>query len=113
MRVRSDIFVSALVRRAFAAGGFAVVEHRGADDGGAIAIRQVCRNGEETLYLPALQGFAAEDNGDRIFEARLKAASADKVSDMLEKEMRFDSDLWVVVLESDDIDGFFTVASGE
>ncbi|WP_174801710.1 DUF1491 family protein [Martelella limonii] len=112
MRLRSDIFASALVRRAFAAGGFAAVERKGSPDAGAIAIRQVFRNGEETLYLPAPQSFAEEGATDRLFEARLVAASSEKVAEMLEREMRFDSDLWVVALECDDIDGFFEIADG-
>lgn len=109
MRVRSDIFASALVRRAFAAGGFAVIERKGAADAGAIAIRQVFRDGSETLYLPAPQSFAEEGKTDRLFEARLERAPPEKVAEMLAREMRFDSDLWVVVLECDALDGFFAV----
>ena len=32
---------------------------------------------------------------------------------MLEREMRFDSDLWVVVLECENVDGFFNIADEE
>ncbi len=52
MRLRSDIFVSALTRRLFARGDFAAVEHRGAEEAGAIFIRQRFRDGLETLYAP-------------------------------------------------------------
>ncbi|WP_180897682.1 DUF1491 family protein [Martelella soudanensis] len=113
MRLRSDFFASALVRDAFAKGGFAVIERKGASEAGAIAIRQIFRDGTETLYLPAPQSFAEEGVQDRIFEARLKAASTEEVARMLEREVRFDSDLWVVVLECEDIDGFFTVVDEE
>jgi hypothetical protein len=113
MRLRSDFFASALVRDAFAAGGFAVIERKGAEEAGAIAIRQIFRDGTESLYLPAPQSFAEEGVQDRVFEKRLKGASSDKVSEMLEREMRFDSDLWVVVLECEDVDGFFNIADEE
>ena len=39
MRLRSDIFVSALTRQVFNRGGYAAVEHKGADSAGAIYLR--------------------------------------------------------------------------
>ena len=109
MRLRSDIFVSALVRRVFAEGGFAVIESKGAPEAGAIAIRQVLRDGTETLFMPALQGFATEETPERQFEVRRRAVEADEIAAVLEKERRFDSDLWVVVLETDKIKGLFAI----
>ncbi len=49
MRLRSDIYVSALLRRVFAKGDFAAVERKGAEEAGAIFIRQHFRDGLETL----------------------------------------------------------------
>ncbi|PRX10491.1 UNVERIFIED_ORG: hypothetical protein BCL66_104286 [Martelella mediterranea] len=110
MRVKSDIFVSALVRRVFSSGDFAVVERKGAADAGAIAIRQVMRDGRECLFMPAPQFFTAESAEDRLFEKRLDRATPDEVEGKLEKEVRFDSDLWVVVLETETVEGLFAVA---
>ncbi|TNB47043.1 DUF1491 family protein [Martelella lutilitoris] len=110
MRLKSDIFVSALVRRVFAGGDFAVVERKGATDAGAIAIRQVLRDGRECLYMPAPQFFTAESDEDRLFEKRLDMAASKDVAARLEKEIRFDSDLWVVVLETESVEGLFAVA---
>ncbi|KQO79667.1 DUF1491 family protein [Rhizobium sp. Leaf262] len=113
MRLKSEIFVSALMRRVFSAGDFAAIEQKGADAAGAIFIRQRLRNGLQTLYGPAPQSFSddEEERAERRFETRLSGVDAADIDALLEKERRFDSDLWVVELETDRIDGLFTVVS--
>ncbi|MCF3638623.1 DUF1491 family protein [Rhizobium sp. TRM95111] len=113
MRLRSDIFVSALIRKAFAAGGFAAVERRGAEDGGAIFVRLDHRDGTESLYAPAPQSFFGEETGDRLFERRIERGGREAVSDALTREIRFDGDLWVVALEVAGLDGLITLAGEE
>jgi len=103
MRLKSDIFVSALIRRVFGAGGFAAVEKKGAEEAGAVFIRQRFRDGLETLYAPAPQNFFGEDDGQRKFEVRAEKAEPDAVRDLLARELRFDPDLWLVELETDDV----------
>ena len=104
MRLRTDIFVSALLRRVFGKGDFAAVEKKGAEEAGAIFIRQRFRDGLETLYGPAPQSvFDREDSDDRLFEIRLARQDADRVRDMLDRERKFDPDLWVVELAADDV----------
>jgi hypothetical protein len=104
MRVTSEFFVAALIRRMFASGGFAAVERKGAAEAGAIFIRQRFRDGLETLYAPAPQSvFEEEKPDDRRFEVRDDRSQPREVADMLEREIRFDQDLWVVELETDDI----------
>jgi hypothetical protein len=110
MRLRTDIFVSALLRRVFAKGDFAAVEKKGAEQAGAIFIRQHFRDGLETLYGPAPQSvFDEEQTGDRLFEIRLERKEADEVRQMLDRERKFDSDLWIVELEADDVAGIVPV----
>lgn len=111
MRLKSEIFVSALVRRVFSAGDFAAVEKKGADAAGAIFIRQRLRGGLENLYGPAPQSFSDsdEENFDRRFECRLQGAQAHDVEALLEKERRFDSDLWVVEIETETVEGLITL----
>ncbi|EHK53596.1 DUF1491 family protein, partial [Allomesorhizobium alhagi] len=55
MRVTTDLFVSALVRRIFAAGGFAAVVKRGATEAGAVFVIARGRLGDASLYGPAPQ----------------------------------------------------------
>lgn len=110
MRVKSDIFVAALVRRVFAAGDFAAVEHKGAADAGAIFLRQRFRDGLETLYAPAPQNFFdGDDDGGRKFERRLERAEPEAVGRLLERELRFDPDLWLVEIELDEIGELITI----
>jgi hypothetical protein len=113
MRVTSDFFVSALIRRVFSSGGFAAIERKGASEAGAIFIRQRFRDGLETLYAPAPQAFF-EDEGkpdDRRFEIRLARAEGAEIDAILVRETNFDSDLWVVELEQDEIGDLFAVVA--
>ena len=111
MRVVTDLFVSALVRRVFSAGGFAAVERRGASEAGAIFIRQRFRDGLETLYGPAPQSVFDEGDDDRRFEIRAERCEAADCEAIIARETRFDPDLWLVELEADDIAGLITVAA--
>lgn len=114
MRLRSDIFVSALMRRVFARGDFAAVEAKGAEAAGAVFVRQVFRDGSENLYAPAPQSvFDEDDSGRRLFEARLEYAAADVVAEAIGRERRFDSDLWVVSIETDDLGDLLEFAGAE
>lgn len=111
MRVTSDLFVHALIRRVFSAGGFAAVERRGAAEAGAIFFRQRRRDGTETLYAPAPQSFFDDEaRGERLFEIRLEASDAAEVDGMLEREIRFDPDLWVVEIEAENVGELIKVA---
>lgn len=106
MRVTSALFVSALVRRVFALGGFAAIDRKGAEAAGAIFVRLVGRDGRVSLYGPAPQSLAAERQAemadDRLFECRLTDATGEEALAILDREMRFDPDLWIVDLEIDD-----------
>jgi hypothetical protein len=110
MRVTTEFYVSALVRRVFASGGFAAVERHGAREAGAVFIRQRFRDGRESLYGPAPQSSFGEDDDDRRFEPRVTRGDAADCEAVLTRETRFDPDLWLVELETDDVSGLFPVA---
>lgn len=114
MRVRTDIFVSALMRRVFARGDFAAVEAKGAQEAGAVFVRQMFRDGFESLHAPAPQSFFdADESGSRLFETRLERAEAGLVADAIARERRFDGDLWVVSIEADDLGDLIDFAGAE
>ena len=114
MRLKSEIFAAALVRNVFARGDFAAIERKGAAEGGAVFVRQSFRDGTETLYAPAPQSFFDdEDTGKRLFELRLERQSRDTVSEALAREIRFDPDLWIVALETDQIGALIELAQGD
>ena len=102
MRVTSDLWVSALLRRVQSAGGFGAVLRRGAAEAGAIFIVRRSRMGGMTLYGPAPQ-VAYEEEGKpqgRRFSEMLGTADEEAVRARLDKETRFDPDLWVVEIET-------------
>ncbi|WP_421577902.1 DUF1491 family protein [Shinella sp. M31] len=115
MRLRTDIFVSALLRRVFARGDFAAVEAKGAEAAGAVFVRQIFRDGAESLYAPAPQSVFGEDDSNRarLFETRLERVETAAVAEAIARERRFDSDLWVVSIETDDLGDLVEFAGAE
>ncbi|MGG7519523.1 DUF1491 family protein [Allorhizobium undicola] len=110
MRLRSDMFVSALMRRVFGEGGFAAIERRGMEEAGAIFIRQRFRDGLETLYGPAPQSLVDDEGAaSRRFELRLDRAEPQALEALMEREVRFDPDLWLVEIETDRLDDLLTL----
>jgi hypothetical protein len=100
MRVTSDLFVSALVRRIHSGGGFAAVERRGSSEAGAIFLVLRDRDGSLTLYGPAPQSAYEEGRpNERRFQVVLETADEGQVADKLAREGRFDPDLWIVECE--------------
>lgn len=101
MRVTSDLWVSALLRRVFSGGGFAAVAKRGATEAGAIFLISRDRLGRYALYGPAPQ--TSYDEGrpsERLFSLIIEAEAEDELTVRLDRERRFDPDLWVVDVET-------------
>jgi hypothetical protein len=103
-RLTSGLFVQAYVRRATVAGAFAAVLRKGAQEGGSIFVTVESAVGT-ALYGPAPQSAYAERPDERLFVLMIPATpnSAQTVAERLERETRFDPDLWIVGL--DDRDG--------
>ncbi|MCY0094417.1 DUF1491 family protein [Hoeflea ulvae] len=102
MRLKAGIFVSALTRRVFADGGMAAVEKHGAEEAGAIFVRIRHRDGSESLAAPAPQTAFDTDHPDgRLFELRKSRVPELEISEAIAREARFDSDIWVVEIETD------------
>jgi hypothetical protein len=100
MRVTTDLFVSALIRRVFGDGGFAAVVRRGATEAGAVFIVTRNRLGEAALYAPAAQAaYAADTPATRQFTLVGENFDQETLDGRLAREQRFDSDIWVVEIE--------------
>ena len=99
MRVTTDFWVSALVKRVFSGGGFAAVVKRGATEAGAVFVIVRDRLGGAELFGPAPQtSYDTAKPDDRFFTRHaLKDEAA--LDARLEKEKRFDPDIWVVEIE--------------
>jgi hypothetical protein len=113
MRLRSDVWVMALIRRVNGEGDFAAIERKGAAEAGAIFIKVEPRDRSCKLYGPAPSVLIqSSDSGDRYFVPVRPDSIADPLQarEYLDKEMRFDSDLWIVGIESDCGENYFEIA---
>lgn len=104
MRLRSEIWVKAYVRRCAVAGAAAVVARHGDDDAGAIFIRIERRDRMAAVFAPAPAGHDDADLGRR-FVARFPSefVAADEADAYLASEKRFDPDAWII--DVDDAEG--------
>lgn len=110
MRLRSDFFASALIRRCGVEDVVAVLRRRGAAEAGAIFIKIDRLDGSADLYGPAPQSLVDEDAGeDRLFTPIMQEASVADVEERIRRETRFDPDLWLVEIEDRSGRTFFTV----
>lgn len=100
MRLTSEIFVAALMRRVFAEGGFGAVSRKGAAEAGAIFVVVRERTGEISLYGPAAQASYDEARpDDRAFALLIERGNDAAAAARIERELRFDPDLWLVEIE--------------
>jgi hypothetical protein len=101
MRVKSYLWVAAYLRRCQNENIFGVVRRRGAEEAGAIFVKLALLDGNALLFTPAPQT-AYDDSRptDRVFAPSTPQPVAEQaVEDRLAKEIRFDSDIWIVEIE--------------
>jgi hypothetical protein len=112
MRLTSSFFVSALTRRLYGDGMSGLIEKKGAEDAGAIFIRVIKCDRSQTLLSPAPQSvFTDGDQGERQFEVRIKNASEADIDQKLARETSFDSDIWVVEIQTDQPENYMNIVS--
>ncbi|HEV2553811.1 MAG TPA: DUF1491 family protein [Bosea sp. (in: a-proteobacteria)] len=97
-RLTSDFWVSAYLRQAAHDGLVAVLRRRGAAEAGAIFVKLDRLDRTAALYGPAPQSLA-EDDGIRRFQLILDSDPG-SVEERVARELRFDSDLWLVEIEN-------------
>lgn len=97
-RLASGVWVSALVRRVNAAGGFATVLTRGDAVAGSIVVVHRDRGAEPAALMRAV-GPSGES------EWRV-AARGDSLDDWLDRQRGYDPDLWVLELDIPDLARF-------
>jgi hypothetical protein len=99
MRLRSDIFVAALLRRAFVEGAHGGVVHHGDEAAGAVFVSVDRLDGTHDLYGPASQALSEDGDGGRRFERLASRIDRPALLARIASERRFDSDLWFVEVE--------------
>lgn len=114
MRLTTDFWVSALLRKVRGENGFAYLARHGAAEAGAIFITVYNKDGKLALYGPAPQIFYQNPSSsdERRFITILSGTDERLVAEKLEKEAQFDPDIWIVEIENyDNIHNLFNVVA--
>jgi hypothetical protein len=99
MRLKSAIWVSALLRRCQGEGKFGALLRKGAEEAGAVYVVINHLDGTYDLLGPP-PGTSHDDEGNRLFEKIFsKSVAWSEVSVKIDKESGFDSDIWAVEIE--------------
>jgi hypothetical protein len=94
-RLKTEIRVAAQLRRAASAGAFATIARRGDSDAGAVAIKVYLGARRARLFVEA-----RDEKGQSVWREPLDGETDEAAVDQfLEKETRFDRDLWIVEIE--------------
>lgn len=104
--IRTDIWVSALVRRAELGGAFATIARKGDPERGEAVVKVSPGRGRAVLYAPVFN-----PDGPPAFEALPKGVEDPSEADvdaLIAGRVRSDRDLWVVEIEDRDGRHFLT-----
>jgi hypothetical protein len=117
MRLKAALWVAAYLRRCQVEGVSAVVRRRGAEEAGAVFVRINRLDGTSDLFGPAPQSELDEElRTDRAFSASLavqpQPAADAAIEAYLARELRFDSDIWIVEVEDRTGRNFLDVVAG-
>ena len=101
MRVTTDIYARALLRRAENAGAFATLLRRGAAEAGTIHVVVDDLAGTVALYGPSMAWREREEAGldDRRFALVARTGERAEIDARLAREAAFDPDGWVIEIE--------------
>ena len=95
MLLSTDVWVSALIRRAEMVGAFAVVARKGDPRAGAVLVKAINRaNGAARLYAEAMG-----PEGDRLWMQPVASTDEAELDAYIGRSLRIDPDLWIVEIE--------------
>jgi hypothetical protein len=98
VRIKSEVWVKAYLRRCQVQDAPAVVVRRGDEQAGAIYLSINRLDGTVTLYGPAPAGLDRSDR-ERRWVCCFAAGSEGEVASYLGRQVNFDSDIWIVEVE--------------
>jgi hypothetical protein len=99
LRLKSAIWVDALLRRTSVEGKFGAVLNRGADEAGAIYVAVNHLDGRFTLLAPP-PGPSHDEIGERMWiRDHVQHLTWDEVREKMASRRRVDPDLWLVEVE--------------
>src|ERR1700760_472624 len=101
MRIKSNIWVAAYLRRCQGVGVYGAVRRRGAEEAGAGFVKGATVDGHAMLYAAPPQTVYDDSRPvDRLFVPMSPAPLPEPaVEERLAKEIRFDPDVWIVETE--------------
>jgi hypothetical protein len=100
MRLKSELWVKAYLRRCALEGAAALLERRGDSDAGAIYVKVSRLDGSASLFGPAPASLSAKDNERRWQPCLPTHLAAEAEADSyLARQLAFDPDLWIIVVE--------------
>jgi hypothetical protein len=106
MRLSSDIWVYALIRRAELGGAFATLARKGDARGGAVLVKTLDRrSGVAKLWAEAVG-----PEGDSVWMRPIASEAEADVDAYIARAARIDPDIWVVEIEDADGRRFLTEA---
>lgn len=98
MRLSSEFWIKAHMRRCTAGGAFAVVARHGDDRSGAVFLKINLLDGRARLLGPAPAGMSGSE-GERQFQVHVEPAPEADVDRYIARQVEFDADLWVIEIE--------------
>jgi hypothetical protein len=100
----TDIWASALIRRAEQAGAFATVARKGDPRAGAVLVKVLSRRlGEAWLYASAVRG-----EGEQVWMQPVDSRDEVEIDAYIARQIRFDPDLWIIEIEDPEGRHFLT-----
>jgi hypothetical protein len=100
MRLKSELWVKAYLRRCRVEGADAVLVRRGDTDAGAIYIKVARLDGTAALYGPAPAGLDGAREERRWQPCLQRAPAPEAEADTyLARQIDFDPDIWIVTVE--------------
>ena len=95
MLLSSDLWVSALIRRAELAGAFATVARKGDDRAGTVIVKAF--NTSERRARLYSEAFGPD--GDRLWMQPVESEFESELDAYVQRQIGYDPDLWVVEIE--------------
>ncbi len=99
MRLKSSMWFTVFMRLERERGAFVSVVKSGSQEAGALFVIQNHLNGTLDLHAPAPQS-TLDEIDERIFECVLEKVDQSEIDAYLERQIKFDPDLWVIETES-------------
>ena len=95
-RLKAEIWIKALIRRAQVAGAFAAVVRKGDETAGSLLLKINTLSGQATVFVPGY-----DFDGNRVWRSHDKggATSEADADAYIEKAISRDPDVWVVEIE--------------